>query len=373
MKRYKILQLCIAVCIMFAAVMLPVNRLGAQAAEILATVQGTVQSGTTSEVLKLYTKEGNMEIKLDAGTDTSGCKVLLPDAKISVSVSHGSDGYLHAVKIMGDTKEPAVTLDSSTSATVTGTIGEKTKGDLLYFNTPQGEMQIKLDTTTNMSGCSILMVGKNYNIVCARGSDAYMHAVSISDMAAGISAIGIPAAGTAAVQGTAGNTTAVASSVTPAPSAPVNTATTTVIGTVTERTKENLLYLSTNGGEMQLVIDSSTDSRSGIVLTPGNKLTVSCYRGSDAYMHAASIVGSKESALAVEIDRSSPATVTGTVGSKSTESLLYLDTPQGEMQLKLDAVNSISNCKVFVSGKKLTLTCARGSDAYMHALDIVGN
>jgi hypothetical protein len=43
------------------------------------------------------------------------------------------------------------------------------------------------------------------------------------------------------------------------------------------------------------------------------------------------------------------------------------------MELKLDAVNSISNCKAFVNGKKLTVTCARGSDAYMHALDIVGN
>lgn len=371
MKRYQISRLYITVCVMLAMIIISMSRLEAQAVEILATVQGTVQSGTTSEVLKLSTKEGNMEIKLDAGTDTSSCKVLLPDKKIRVSVSHGSDGYLHAVKIMGDGQEPGVTLDSSTSATVTGTIGEKTKGDILYFNTPQGEMEIKLDTTTNTSGCSVLIVGKSYSITCMRGSDAYMHAVSISDAIAGT---GGQTTGTAAVPGTetAGNTTT-ASSVTPAPSAPVNVATSTVTGTVTERTKENLLYLSTSGGEMQLVIDSSTDSRSGVVLTPGNKLTVSCYRGSDAYMHAASIVGTKESAGAVEIDKSSPATVTGTVGKKSTESLLYLDTPQGEMQLKLDAVNSISNCKVFVSGKKLTLTCARGSDAYMHALDIVGN
>lgn len=379
MKRYQISRLYITVCIVLTVIIMSMNRLEVQAAEILATVSGTVQSGTTSEILKLSTKEGYMEIKLDAGTDTSSCKVLLPDNKISVSVSHGSDGYLHAVKIMSGGQGPGVTLDSSASATVTGTIGEKTKGDILYFNTPQGEMEIKLDTTTNTSGCSVLIVGKSYSITCMRGSDAYMHAVSISDMIAGTgipaAGTGVPAAGTAALPGTgtAGNIAAVASSVTPAPSAQTNAATATVTGTVTERTKENLLYLSTDGGEMQLVIDNGTDSRSGVVLTPGNKLTVSCYRGSDAYMHAASIVGTKENAGAVEIDRSSPATVTGTVGKKSTESLLYLDTPQGEMQLKLDVVNSISNCKVFVSGKKLTLTCARGSDAYMHALDIVGN
>jgi len=124
---------------------------------------------------------------------------------------------------------------------------------------------------------------------------------------------------------------------------------------------------------MQIVIDNNTDTRNGVVLTPGNKLTVSCYRGSDAYMHAASIVGTKESTGSAEIDRSSPATVTGTVADGSTQNVLCLSTSGGTMELKLDAVNSISNCKAFVRGKKLTVTCARGSDAYMHALDIVGN
>ena len=40
----------------------------------------------------------------------------LPDSKVSVSVSHGSDGYLHAVKLSGDVQTPSTTLDSSTSA-----------------------------------------------------------------------------------------------------------------------------------------------------------------------------------------------------------------------------------------------------------------
>ena len=60
------------------------------------------------------------------------------------------------------------------------------------------------------------------------------------------------------------------------------------------------------------------------------------------------------------------------MGSKSTEDLLYLKTPQGEMELKLDTVKSVSNCKVITSGRKLSVTCARGSDAYMHAVDITG-
>ena len=40
------------------------------------------------------------------------------------------------------------------------------------------------------------------------------------------------------------------------------------------------------------------------------------------------------------------------------------------MELKLDAVSSVNNLKVLVSGKKVTVTCARGDDAYMHAVTL---
>lgn len=351
MKKYRIVKLCMTICLALGIFVMPVNRLKVHADEVIATVQGTVMSGTTSELLKLSTKEGNMEIKLDSGTDASACKVLLPGKKINVSVSRGSDEYLHAVRIFTDAPAAAVSIDSSSNVTVTGTISDKTKDDMLYFNTSQGEMQIKLDTTTKMSGCTVLVADKTYSIVCARGSDAYMHAVSISDSATG------------AVGG---------STLTPMPASILNVATTTVTGTVADSTKENLLYLSTNGGEMQIVIDSNTDSRVGMVLTPGRKLTVTVYRGPDAYMHAATIIGNKEGTWSASIDTTSTPTVTGTVGSKSNDNMLYLNTPQGEMEIKLDTVRSVSGCKVLVKDKKISVTCARGSDAYMHALDITG-
>lgn len=359
MKRDKFAKLCLTACLVCGMTAAPANSLEIQAAEIIATVQGTVASGTTSDLLRLSTKEGEMQIKLDSGTDTSGCKILLPDSKVSVSVSHGSDGYLHAVKISGETQAPSTTLDSSTSTTVTGTIGNKSNGDVLFFKTPQGDMEIKMDPTTNLSGCSVLVADKTYSIVCARGSDAYMHAVSISDGVSGSS-------GTSSSSGT--NYTGM----TPAPASYVNVDTSTVSGTVTSDTKEDLLYLSTSNGVMQIAIDNNTDSRNGMVLTPGNKLSVSVYRGSDAYMHAATIFASKDSSSAT-VDTSSTSTVTGTVGSKSNENMLYLSTKYGEMELKLDSVNSVSNCKVLVSGKKVTVTCARGSDAYMHAISITGS
>lgn len=355
MRELMIVKKHFALLLALGLFLLPANRLVVCADEVTATVEGTILSGTTADILKLSTKEGDMEIKLDGGTDASACKILLPDMKIKVSVSHGSDGYLHAVKITGGEQAAVVSVDTSSTSTVTGTIGEKTKGDLLYVNTAQGEMQIRLDTTTNVSGCSVLVAGKSYNITCARGSDAYMHAVSISD-----------------ASGSVNTSSDNSSNLTPAPASSINETTTSVTGKVADGTKEELLYLDTKDGEMEIVIDDNTDSRGGMVLTPGNKVTVSVYRGPDAYMHAAVITGSKDSAGNLEIDTSSPASVSGTVGSKSTENLLYLDTPQGQMELKLDAVKSVTNCKVLVSGKKFTVTCARGSDAYMHAIDIAG-
>lgn len=354
-KKYS--RLCLTTALICGMFILPANLMKAQAAEVIATVHGTVASGTTSDLLRLSTKEGEMQIKLDGGTDTSGCKILLPDSKVSVSVSHGSDGYLHAVTLSGDTQTQTTTLDSSTTSSVTGTIGSKSKGDVIYFKTPQGDMEIKLDPTTNLSGCSVLVADKTYTIVCVRGSDAYMHAVSISD--------GASSSGT-------GSSDTNYTGITPAPASPVGVSTSTVTGKVTGDTKENMLYLSTNYGVMQIAIDNNTDSRNGIVLTPGNKLSVSVYRGSDAYMHAATIFGSKDGTSA-SVDTSSVSTVTGTVGDKSNENLLYLSTNYGEMELKLDAVNSVNNLKVLVSGKKVTVTCARGDDAYMHALTITGS
>ena len=84
MRRLVILKMCLMISLAFGVLLMPENRLTAFADEVAATVEGTVMSGTTAEILKLSTKEGDMEIKL-------------PDSKIKVSVSHGSDGYLHAV------------------------------------------------------------------------------------------------------------------------------------------------------------------------------------------------------------------------------------------------------------------------------------
>lgn len=329
---------------MLLTAFLPAGAMQIRAAEVIATVHGTILSGTTEDVLLLSTAQGKMEIKLDSNTDASACKVLLPGREIYVEVTHGSDAWLHAAKITSSTPAEASTIDYSSSVTVTGKIGDKTREDILYLNTAQGEMQIKLDSTTNMNGVTVLVAGKEYQVTCARGSDAWLHAVSISD------------ANTSKV------TTEMVNGV----------SVTTVTGKVTDQTKENLLYLSTDGGVMQLVIDDSTDTSNGRVLVPGRQVTVSFYRGSDAYQHASRIVGEKESASQVSVNTDSTAVVVGTVDGKSNENVLYLNTSGGMMELKLDALSSMSNCKVLVRGKQIVVSCAHGSDAYMHAVSIIG-
>jgi hypothetical protein len=317
-----------------------------QAAEVIATVRGTVMKGTTSELMYLDTSSGKMEVKIDSGTDTSGCKFLLPGKVISVSLSHGSDGYLHAVKMTADAQDSSVTLDTSSVSTVTGTLSDKTKNDVLCLDTQYGLMELKYDNSLDMSGCTIMVLGQNYTVKCARGSDAYMHAISISD------------ASSSSKGGTSSyipNNCSSSSSVT---------------GKVSSDTTPDILYLSTSDGVMQFKIDSDADTSRGMVHTKDNKLTVYFYHGSDGYLHATGIVGEKDNSSDVTIDSSSTSTVSGQVMKKSTENILRLDTRYGEMELKMDKVEGGNNGRALVKDMWVTVTCARGSDAYMHALSI---
>ena len=106
-----------------------------------------------------------------------------------------------------------------------------------------------------------------------------------------------------------------------------------------------------------------------MVMTPENRMMVTYFRGSDNLLHAVSLVGVKDSSSA-SVDTSSQATVIGTVKKQSTENILVLDTSAGEMELKMDKVAGPSGCKVLVEGKKISVTCSRGDDAYMHALTV---
>lgn len=362
MKKYKrSARLCMTVLATCGLLLLPasVPKMDVQAAEIIATVQGKVMEGTTAKLLYLNTSDGKMEIKIDGDTSTGNCKMLLPDKKISVSVANGNDGYLHAVTISESGENPSVSLDTTKVSNVIGTVNKKTTEDVLHLDTAQGEMEIKLDRDTDFSSCSVLVVSGKYVVRCARGEDAYMHALSIADVGAA------PAVETSQADVTA-------KTFNQEPVVNVTGETRTVSGTIKESTNEFMLNLGTSEGDFTFKIDDSTDTSKGMILTPDNKLMVTYFRGSDNNLHASAITGVKDSSSAT-LDDSSPATVTGTVKKKSTENILVLDTTAGEMELKLDKVESLSGCKVLVAGKKVSVTCKRGDDAFMHALTIAAD
>lgn len=339
-KKKKFTQALTAFCLAGALAFAPFFQMSASAAEVIATVQGTVKSGTTSEMLLLDTPQGKMEIKIENATDTTAGKLLLPGQAVTVDVTGGSDGYLHAAKIVSDTQIGNVTVDTKNTATITGKLTGDTKDNKLHFDTPQGRMVIILDSTTSMGGCAFLVLGNTYSVVCGRGSDAYMHAISISD------------------------TTASSSSVNNGD----NSAYLSVNGKV-EKIKEGRLYLSTNEGTMQFIIDNTANTLKGMMFLPGRKLRVSFYNGSDAYLHAVAVTGERSSSSA-SVNSSAPLTAVGTVNKKSTEDMLYLDTPQGQMEIKLDSISSLNNCKFLTQDMKVSVSCGSGSDAYLHALSI---
>ena len=180
MIKTKIAGVCAAACLAITMAG-TVSDIPVVEAASSTTVTGTIQSGTTDTLMYLSTTAGTMEIKIDSDTDTSGCKVLLPDKKISVTCYRGDDAYMHASKITSPDAASNVTVDTRSTATVEGTVLTGTTDDLMYFSTSAGTMQIKIDSNTDMTGCTTVTLGKKLIVTCGRGSDAYMHAVKITD------------------------------------------------------------------------------------------------------------------------------------------------------------------------------------------------
>ncbi len=318
-------------------------RMTVSAHTIIANIQGTVSKGTTSDTLYLYSpSSGNYTIKIDSDTDTSKCRLLVPGKAVTVAIYRGDDAVLHAENIVGGKANNSVTVDANRT-TVSGVVKDNSTEEMIYLDTTGGEMQIKIDPTTDFTGTKLMVAGKTITVVCSRGSDAYMHAVSISDNST-----------------TQSSTAAVSTS-----STPENTI--AVTGYPTESSTSNMLYLDTSGGVMSIKVDDTSDTNGGFMFIPGNKLTVYVYRGSDAYMHAAKIVGTRSSST---VSGASTTTFTGNVYSDSTDSTMYLGTSGGTMHIKLDAGTTVIGAKGIVKGRTVTVAASVGSDGYWHAVTV---
>ncbi len=311
------------------------------------TVEGTIHGSTTDTMLYLSTSGGLMTIKIDSSTDLSGCKMLLPGKKVRVTCARQNDEYLHASRIAAVV--PANTSSTTAvegAATVSGKVLADTTETLLKLDTSGGTMVLKIDGSTNWDNCRCLTIGKTVYVSCVRGSDAYMHALVISDKA--LTPSGQPSGSTSLTAQIPGNS---------------------VEGTVAGGTKPELLLLNTSGGQMQIKLDSNTDLSACRALVTGRRVGVGWVRGDDAYLHATKIVGVREAYSNASVDSSSAVTVQGSILKETTENILYLSTSGGNMALKLDASTAM-NIRVLTEGASVKVSCARGSDAYMHALSI---
>ena len=265
------------------------------------TVSGTVGIDTTGNYLYLNTPQGKMTIAIDSGTDLSGCKMLLPDKEVTVECHRGSDAYLHASKIY----EAVPVIDASTSATVYGTVTSKSTEDVIFLSTAEGTMQIKVDTTTDFTGCQLVAIGRSIYITVARGSDACLHAVTISDSDPSNSVPDVVTIGGVEMPN--------------------------VRGTVTSETNASLLYLSTAYGTMIVKYDANTDFSGCLTLLPGQSIAVALYRGDDAYMHTARVTNLGNSNYSSAGTYTTTASFTGTVSASSTLNTLYLVTAEGHL------------------------------------------
>ena len=313
---------------------------------------GTVSDKTTSDTLFLITSGGTMQIKIDSATDTSQGKFLLPGYKVTCSCQVGADEYWHALSITGSSKTGAASVDTSKTATVTGSVAKGTNEEMLFLSTKDGTMEIKLDPTTDVSGVKAFIMGKNLQVTCSRGSDAYMHALSVTDKG-----------GTTAALTTADTTqTAVQTVTTQAPAY-------SVTGTVDKATTSSVLHLNTSGGKMEMKIDAGA-SASCHMLMPGTSVTAGFYRGSDEWLHTSVMVNNTSKLAAVTTLDSQQLTVSGTVTESSSESTMFLSTSGGTMQIRMDASTDFSGCPVLVKNKSVQVVCQRGADEYYHAVKI---
>lgn len=325
--------------------------LGAAAVPVYAAdtaVSGTILSGSTPTMLYLKTSSGTMQILLDPSTDTSGLVMYLPDQTVTAYVFNGGNGFLKASKLMTGTTSSSTTVDTDTQLDLTGKVVSGTTDSILKLDTIVGTLTIRIDRATNLSNCSMLTVGQKAKVRIAKGSDNALYALSIDNSmndktastSSGSSAVpaststtvsyikidGMVASGTGdtfiyldtdggrmilrrdsgakqslksgqqiTVYVYRGNDAYMhAASIGSEPTS--NTVTqsnveyTMVTGTIRDDSDSGLIRLQTSDGIYNIKVDKNTERSNFDGVIGGHKCTVTCYKGSDGYLHSSRIV-----------------------------------------------------------------------------------
>lgn len=332
-------------------------------------VAGTVASGCTGTLLLLNTEIGQFRIVLDTNTQYGTTQYLNEGAIILCDIYAGSDGQFHAADIqinsdntkktgsvaVGTSVASSASSSSSTSTSTTvtqntvrvyGTVDDDTTTDLLTLVTSDGTMQITLDDSTDMSDGKVLIPGYAYNVDIYRGTGTYNHAAKVID--------------------TSGNNVYSNSGVD-------STHTVTITGTVLSGTVQNVLYLSTSGGNMTIRIDSGTDTTSCHVLKEGQSVTATVAGSSDGYLHATKLVDNTAKSVtegsmgdAGMLTGQNTVTVQGTVLDSSTDDVMDLSVDGETMKLRLDSGSVGTNISAIVPGYSYSVSLYLGTDGYNH-------
>ena len=202
-------------------------------------------------------------------TDLGTTGLLLVGKTVDVTVQRGSDAYLHAVKISSNANA-ATTSSSSDSMSPTadktsdyisvqGTVESNTTNAVLYLKVGGQVMNIRIDKNTKWPESDALRTGTTVAAVVYRGSDAYLHAESIT------------------------------SNLDSAPSATVNTASKLSFRGTIEKVDGYTITLKSNDNTYTFRFDDSTDFSGFRLLNTGKTVTIDAATGSDGYWRAISV------------------------------------------------------------------------------------
>lgn len=320
---------------------------------------GTITSDSTSSILSFYTDGATMKIKLDDSTELAGAQVIYSGASAIIYVYHGDDAYMHAAKVIVFGTD----LDTTTATTVYGTVADGTDDDKVVMTTAAGSFTVYLDASTDLTNVTTLLPDTPIEVLCAKGSDGYYHAVTVTDTSKSTTT-------TSSSSTTSTSSSTSSSSSSSSSSTSISSVTLTFTGTVNSQSTSTMLYLDTTGGTMQFKINTDCDLSACKVLLDGHNLKVTSYRGDDAYWHATAITSDDgTSNNSSTVDTSSTFTASGTITSDSTEEILTFNSPSnGTMKVKLDASTDISSTGVLIQDETYTFTLAHGSDSYLHVV-----
>lgn len=315
------------------------------------TVKGKVADGTTDDLLKLTTAEGVMQIKMDADLNIEDAPVLMKGKEVTVEWKYGNDSYLHTscIKASGGTNWGA-TVDTSNQITVTGKVMEGSDQSTLILDCNGSKFNIRLDKSSNFTGCRIIHKDKLLSVTVAGASDGYLHAVNIT---------------------AAESSTSSSSTITGVPEkTPDGRSLAVISGTVQDNPSDSSFVLKVNNNLLTIKIDSSTDLTQLHVLNSGRTVSAAVYTGSDNQFHAYKLGGNITNGP-VALDGAT-VTVSGTVLKNTDDNTLLLSTSDGNMTIRMDTQTVIGAGGLLLIGKKVDVVVQHGADAYMHAVKITG-